>query len=128
MNTILLIEDNLEVRENICEILELEGYKVHVAQNGVEGIASALGNIPQLILCDIMMPGVSGYQVFAELKKNSQTAQIPFVFLSANVAKSEIEQGLNMGACAYISKPFKSQDLIDSVKSCLNEGISFNTL
>lgn len=116
MDAILLIEDNLEIRENICEMLELEGYKALVANDGPGGLIMATEHLPQLILCDIQMPVMNGYEVLIELKKAPLTSTIPFVFLTANAEKNEIHKGLEMGADGYISKPFSYDDFIASVK------------
>ena len=83
MKHILLIEDNKEVRENTAEILELTGYKVTTAQDGKKGIEEANKNKPDLIICDIMMPVLDGYGVLHMLGKNEETANIPFIFLTA---------------------------------------------
>lgn len=119
MKTVLLIEDNTDIRENSCELLELEGYKVVAADNGETGIDLAGEHKPDIIICDIMMSGINGYEVFAELKNDASTAAIPLIFLSASVEKKAIESGLAMGAKAYIQKPFDPQELFDAITHCL---------
>jgi CheY-like chemotaxis protein len=119
MGTILLIEDNLEIRENIAEMLELENHIVFTAINGLEGMDIAKNKLPELILCDIQMPGANGYEVLSTLKKEPETASIPFIFITANAEKSEIKTGMSLGAFAYISKPFESDPLIKLVNDCL---------
>jgi CheY-like chemotaxis protein len=119
MTTILLIEDNLHIRENTAELLELSGYKVIVAAGGTAGLRKAKELIPDIILCDIMMPELNGYEVIHELKKNSATAGIPFIFITASVEKSEMKKGLDMGASGYIPKPFDENELLTSIESCL---------
>jgi CheY-like chemotaxis protein len=120
MKTVLLIEDNNVIRENTCELLELEGYTVIVAENGKIGLALARKNDPDIILCDIEMPEVDGYEVFSELKSDSTISSIPFIFLTASAEKKEYEIGLSMGAKAYIRKPFDPQELFDAITLCLN--------
>jgi CheY-like chemotaxis protein len=117
---ILVIEDNTEIRENITELLELEGFKVTEAINGKEGLEMAIERSPHLILCDIMMPQLSGYEVLKELRERVAGFKIPFIFLSANVEKKDVRAGLDMGACAYIKKPFEPDDLISEVRRSLD--------
>ncbi len=119
MQTILLIEDNNEIRENTCELLELEGYKVLLAENGKEGLALAKQQKPNLIITDILMPEVNGYDVVRGLKADTETASIPFIFLTASAEKSEVEAGLGMGAMDYIQKPFDPEELFEAIKRCL---------
>jgi CheY-like chemotaxis protein len=119
MKIILLIEDNIDIRENTCELLELEGYEVIFAANGKKGIALAKEKKPDIILCDIMMPETDGYEVLNGLKENIETADIPFIFLTASVEKKEIAIGFAMGAVGYIKKPFESQKLFDTIANCL---------
>ena len=119
MKRILLIEDNLEIRENTAEILELEGYEVTTAVNGKIGFELARNNPPDLILCDILMPEMTGYEVFEHLKMNEDTSSIPFIFITASAEKSEVQIGLNMGAAGYVRKPFEEKELLDAVGECL---------
>jgi CheY-like chemotaxis protein len=119
MALILIIEDNLEIRENTSELLELEGHEVLVAENGRIGLEIALNNQPNIILCDVMMPEVNGYQVLTELKKNAATAQIPFIFLSAKAEKTDHKIGLDLGASEYIPKPFEVDHLIATIERYL---------
>jgi len=119
MHKILVIEDNREIRENISEILELEGYQVIEAENGQTGFQLVLETLPDLILCDIMMPVMNGHEVLQQLKKQSYTASIPFIFLTANVEKKEVAAGLEMGAKSYISKPFETEKLLAEIRRWL---------
>lgn len=119
MKTLLIIEDNLEIRENTAELLELGGFKVLCAINGKEGIAMAITTIPDVILCDIAMPEVDGYQVIRELKANPTTASIPFIYITAKGEKNEIKVAMDMGAQGYIRKPFDLKDLMQEVNRCL---------
>ncbi|MFN8397757.1 MAG: response regulator, partial [Bacteroidia bacterium] len=117
MKKILLIEDNLEMRENTAEILQFAGYNVVSATNGREGIQRAREETPDLILCDIMMPEMDGYGVLFLLNKDPKTAGIPFIFLTAKADKSEIRKGMNLGADDYLTKPYEEMELLDAIES-----------
>lgn len=121
MKKILVIEDNLEVRENICEILELSSYEPLEAENGLVGVEKALKNQPDLILCDIMMPELDGYGVLHILSKKPATADIPFIFLTAKSEKSDFRKGMQLGADDYITKPFTNLDLLNTVEMRLKK-------
>jgi CRP/FNR family cyclic AMP-dependent transcriptional regulator len=116
MKKILLIEDNDEVRENTAEILEISNYKVFTAANGKIGIELALKELPDLIICDIMMPVMDGYDVLKLLHKHKKTENIPFIFLTAKSEKADIREGMKMGAVDYLIKPFEGKELLNSVK------------
>lgn len=111
----LIIEDNLEIRENTAELLELGGFNVLNAENGREGIALAIRSVPDVVLCDIAMPEVDGYQVLSELKGNPVTANIPFIYITAKGEKNEIKMAMDMGAQGYIRKPFDLKDLMQEI-------------
>jgi CheY-like chemotaxis protein len=116
MKKIVLIEDNLEVRENTSEILSLAGYEVITAANGRLGIERINQEKPDLIICDIMMPELDGYGVLHILNKNTETASIPFIFLTAKVEKNDVRKGMNLGADDYLTKPFDDTDLLNAVE------------
>ncbi|WP_299107712.1 response regulator [uncultured Winogradskyella sp.] len=116
MKKILLIEDNNDVRENTSEILELENYEVTTAENGKIGVDKALNNIPDLIICDIMMPVLDGYGVFKSLSNNPKTASIPFIFLTAKSEKADMRKGMNLGADDYLTKPFEEDELLEAIE------------
>lgn len=117
MKTILIIEDNLDVRENTAEILELANYKVLQAENGKQGVELAQHVKPDLIICDIMMPVLDGYGVIHLLGKSPETASIPFIFLTAKSERMDFRKGMEMGADDYISKPFDDIELLRAVES-----------
>lgn len=121
MKKILLIEDNDEVRENTAEILELSGYKVFTAENGKTGIALALKELPDLVICDIMMPMLDGYGVLHALGKHSETSGIPFIFLTAKSEKTDFRKGMEMGADDYLTKPFDGSELLSAVETRLKK-------
>jgi len=118
---ILVIEDNTEMRENICEILGMSGYTVFDAENGKVGVELALSELPNLILCDIMMPQLDGYSVLNRLSKEESTAAIPFIFLTAKADRSDMRKAMDLGADDYITKPFDDLDLISAGKSRLDK-------
>jgi CRP/FNR family transcriptional regulator, cyclic AMP receptor protein len=117
MKHLLLIEDNIEIRENTAEILELAGYKVQTAENGKVGVEMALQEKPDLIICDIMMPVLDGYGVLHLLNKNQELTGIPFIFLTAKAERSDFRKGMEMGADDYITKPFSDIELLNAVES-----------
>ncbi len=121
MKTILLIEDNSDVRENTAEILELASYKVIQAENGKEGVEKAQKMMPDLIICDIMMPVLDGYGVIHLLNKSADTASIPFIFLTAKSERPDFRKGMELGADDYITKPFDDLELLKAVESRLKK-------
>lgn len=121
MKKVLVIEDNLEVRENLAEILELSGYEVYTAENGKVGVQQARSTRPDIILCDVMMPELDGFGVLRILDQNPQTADIPFVFLTAKAEKDDFRKGMNLGADDYITKPFDDVELLDAIEMRLKK-------
>lgn len=122
---IVVIEDNKDMRENLSEILELSGYDVKTAPNGKIGLELIHQITPDLIICDIMMPELDGYGVIHILQQNANTANIPFIFLTAKVEKSDFRKGMNLGADDYLTKPFEDIDLLNAVQLRLRK--SFTT-
>lgn len=112
---ILIIEDEPGVRENISVLLGFEGYETSTAKNGSEGIKKAVLEMPDLILCDIAMPAISGYDVLQFLKASKSTASIPLVFITAKADLKDIRLGMELGADDYLTKPFTRDELIRSV-------------
>ena len=121
MKKILVIEDNLEVRENLCEILELDSYDVISAENGKLGLEKAIKEIPDLILCDVMMPELDGFGVLKILNKNPKINHIPFIFLTAKTEKEDIRKGMGLGAEDYITKPFDDVELLEAIEMRLKK-------
>ncbi len=118
---ILIIEDQEDVRENISELLELSNYETLEAENGKKGVKIALDHKPDLILCDVMMPEMDGYEVLYLLGKNPDTASIPFIFLTAKAEKSDFRKGMNLGADDYITKPYKEMELLGAIERRLDK-------
>jgi DNA-binding response OmpR family regulator len=121
MRRILIIEDNLPILENIVEFLELSGYEVSTAIDGRAGLDIANSKYPDLIICDIMMPELDGYEVLSAIRKNADLVNVPFIFLTALSEKSEVITGMALGAVDYITKPFEITHLLDSIENCLNK-------
>ncbi|PKA84494.1 CRP-like cAMP-binding protein [Ulvibacter sp. MAR_2010_11] len=119
MKTILLIEDDTALRENTAELLELENYTVFTAPNGRVGIEIAKKQLPDIIVCDIMMPEVDGYGVLEAVSLEPSTTQIPFIFLSAKTEHKEIRKGMDLGADDYLTKPFEEFELLSAIESRL---------
>ncbi len=119
MTKILVIEDEESVRENIIELLDAEGFDAIAAKNGRIGLRVALSELPDLILCDVRMPELDGYGVLTGLRSEPTTAGIPFVFLTAKAAKTDLSLGLELGANAYITKPFTLVELLDTIEQSL---------
>jgi CheY-like chemotaxis protein len=105
MTTILLIEDNAPLRKNLREMLSLEGYEVFAAGDGREGLRLAREQKPSLILCDIMLPSMDGWEILASLRSDPGTAALPFIFLTAKGELPDIRSGMNLGADDYLTKP-----------------------
>jgi two-component system, OmpR family, alkaline phosphatase synthesis response regulator PhoP len=113
---ILVIDDDHNLLDNVSTILELAGYEVLRADNGVDGLRLIRDYHPALIICDIMMPEVSGYDVLEELQANSSTITIPLIFLTAKSDIYDVRHGMQAGADDYLTKPFTEQDLLNAVQ------------
>jgi DNA-binding response OmpR family regulator len=116
MEKILVIENEKPALENICEILSRKGFKAIDASSGDQGIKRLSEEKPDLILCDLLMPGINGYEVLDTIKKNPDLCGIPFIFLTAWANKENVIKGLELGAQDYITKPFDSKELLIRVK------------
>ena len=121
MRSILVIDDNKDIRENTAEILELAGYKAFTAENGKKGVEAALREKPDVIVCDIMMPELDGYGVLHLLRKNPDAQNIPFIFLTAKTERSDFRKGMEMGADDYVTKPFDGIELLNAIEMRLKK-------
>jgi CRP-like cAMP-binding protein/CheY-like chemotaxis protein len=119
MTQILLIEDDTVLREVTAELLVLSKYQVIKASNGRGGIEKAKKNIPDIIVCDIMMPDIDGYTVLETLSKDTRTKYIPFIFISAKTDRKDVRKGMELGADDYLTKPFSEDELISAIESRL---------
>ncbi|MCC8425504.1 response regulator [Mucilaginibacter sp. UR6-11] len=118
---ILIVEDTADIREGVVEILELAGHTVYAASNGKEGIEMARVHLPDIILCDIMMPELDGYGVLHLLGKTPETANIPFIFLTAKTDRVDLRKAMEMGADDYLTKPFDDVELLNAIESRLKK-------
>jgi DNA-binding NarL/FixJ family response regulator len=119
MKRILVIEDEPDLRRNLTTILRLEKYQPLAAANGVSGLALAKAELPDLILCDVMMPELDGYGVLQGLREDTATESIPFIFLTAKGDKIDQRAGMNMGADDYLTKPVAKADLLSAITARL---------
>jgi EAL domain-containing protein (putative c-di-GMP-specific phosphodiesterase class I)/AmiR/NasT family two-component response regulator len=121
MKKILVIEDEQIIRENILKLLKAEGFDVTGAENGAQGLNAAVSNLPDVIICDVMMPELDGYGVLMALRSNPVTATLPFVFLTGKAERSEMRQGMELGADDYLTKPFTKAELVGAISSRLKK-------
>jgi DNA-binding NarL/FixJ family response regulator len=123
MKKILVIEDEPEMRRNLTTILRLERFNPLAAPNGRAGVQLAKREMPDLILCDVMMPELDGYGVIAALRADPETVAIPFIFLTAKGEKPDIRAGMNLGADDYLTKPVAKPDLLAAIRSRLARAV-----
>jgi two-component system, sensor histidine kinase and response regulator len=123
MKKILVIEDDPQVRDNILDILSLEDFYTISASDGLEGLALAQEERPDVIICDIMLPKLSGYDVLAALRENLETKTIPFIFLTAKADRTDLRQGMDLGADDYLTKPFTPAELCQAIATRLEKHI-----
>ncbi|MDF0554836.1 EAL domain-containing response regulator [Kamptonema sp. UHCC 0994] len=121
MTKILVIEDEQLIRETLVELLEAHDFRVSAVENGRIGVKVALSELPDLILCDVQMPDLDGYEVLQSLRQNVITSAIPFIFLTAQSAKAEFRRGMELGADDYLTKPFTKQELLGAIASILSK-------
>ncbi len=121
MTKILVIEDEVFIRENLIELLEIEGFQAIGAENGHQGVQLAKEHQPDLILCDVMMPELDGYGALAALREDPASATIPFMFLTASADRSNLQKIREMGMNDYILKPFNVDKFLAAIAVRLNE-------
>ena len=121
MKKILIVEDDPVLKSNISELLQAEGYNTNSASNGLEALNYIRKEVPDLIISDIMMPMMDGMELIKQVQSNAETATIPFVFLTAKVDAQNIRLGMNSGADDYLTKPFKTLELLDTVSARLKK-------
>lgn len=113
---ILIIDDEVDLREGVKSALEMNNYKVFSAESGVEGVQLAKEVLPDLILCDIMMPDKDGYWVLDMVRRQKELSTVPFIFVTAKVERGDLRKGMDLGADDYLTKPFKIYELLKSVE------------
>jgi len=116
MKTVLLIEDNDDMRRNIATILEMENYRVVACADGRAGLARAREAAPDIILCDVMMPELDGFDVIREIRADARLGNTPFIFLTARGEKRDIREGMSLGADDYLTKPATVTDLLSAIE------------
>ncbi|MFN8447427.1 MAG: response regulator [Anaerolineae bacterium] len=121
MKKILVVEDAHSLRKDILEMLGFEGFEAFGAENGLIGVERAREHLPDLIICDIMMPEMDGYGVLEELRKDPTTATIPFIFLTARTDRTDMRQGMELGADDFLTKPFHAAELLATVRTRLRK-------
>ena len=119
MSKILIVEDESGIRSNIREILELAEFETVLAEDGFAGLKLAEEHRPDLIVCDLMLPEQSGYEVLARLRQHPSLANTPFIFLTARAGRSDMREGMKLGADDYMTKPFEAQELLEAVNARL---------
>ncbi|RMH72745.1 MAG: hybrid sensor histidine kinase/response regulator, partial [Gemmatimonadetes bacterium] len=119
MTQILIVEDEQSLREGVAEVLELEGYTVLSAENGQMALDLLNQHQPDLIVCDIMMPELDGYEFLTRVRQNPRLNTVPFIFLTAKVSHDDQRHGMNLGADDYLTKPFDPDELISAVEARL---------
>ena len=118
---ILCIDDDTDMRNVVRLMLETSGYELEEASDGQEGVDLALKILPDLILCDIQMPGMDGFQTLEKLHKDESTAHIPFIFMTGQDPRTHLRKGMNLGANDFILKPFDTDDFIKAIQLRLEE-------
>ena len=121
MQRILIIEDEPAIRKQLAQILRFEGFEPLEAANGKLGVAAALSSVPDLVVCDIMMPELDGFGVLLALRDNPRTALTPFIFVTAKVASYDRRHGMEEGADDYITKPYNPDSLVGSIRRRLEK-------
>jgi CheY-like chemotaxis protein len=119
MRRILVIEDEPEMRRNIVTLLRFHEYEPIEAEDGRKGVELARREKPDLILCDVQMPGMDGYRTLSAIRKFRSTAAIPFILMTGSTARSEFRRAMACGADDYLMKPFSAKELISAVESRL---------
>ncbi len=113
--SILVVEDDETIRTNLIQLLSFEGYKAEGAADGDEGLQIAVKNRPDLIICDVAMPKMDGFQVLESLRQEPDISEVPFLFLTARSSRQDIRHGMTLGADDYITKPFSDSEILDAV-------------
>jgi DNA-binding response OmpR family regulator len=118
-STVLVADDDPDIRELVTFKLEQAGYRVHAVGDGVAALAAAKALSPSLLLLDVMMPGLNGYEVCRRLRAAGETATTPVIMLTAKAQEGDVETGFAMGVDDYIVKPFSPRELLTRVNNVL---------
>lgn len=128
MSKILIIEDDHALCETTADYLQQSGYEAYTAFSGADGIQKAFTELPDLILCDISMPDIDGYDVYKTLQESKNTSTIPFIFSTAKASKQEIRLGMLLGADDYLTKPYNFDDLLITIKTRLQKQAKYQNI
>lgn len=126
MKRIMVVEDTKSVREEIVTILEFENFDVVEAENGMVGFEYATKYLPDLIVCDVLMPELDGFGLLRLLREEPSTSTIPFIFLTAKAAKEDWRGGMELGADDYLTKPFTPEELINAIRTRIDKHDNIN--
>lgn len=121
MKKLLIVEDEAAIRANILDLLKAQNFHLIAAENGSIGVEMALSHLPDLIICDVMMPELDGYEVLKTLRQHPLTATIPFIFLTAKADIVDLRAGMSLGADDYLTKPFRSKELLQAIATRLEK-------
>lgn len=121
MADVLIVEDDFSTRTNLMQLLEKSGYSVSSAETGEQALELFQNDTPDLILSDITMPGIDGYELFRRVNADDNDDHIPFIFLTGRTETSDFREGMQTGADDYITKPFKAKDLLKSIETRLKK-------
>jgi CheY-like chemotaxis protein len=122
MQTILIVDDENVLRTNLREMLSFEGFDVLEADNGITALKMAQAHLPDVIICDVAMPEMDGFEVLLQLRDDPATAAIPVLLLTAQAEKAAMQRGFALGATDYIFKPFSFSDVLTKVRACVGQG------
>ena len=117
----MVIEDEAPILDNISDTLQAEKYDVYTAENGEIGLNLAKKHVPDLIICDVMMPVMDGHEVLRQLRCDPKTSTIPFIFLTAKAERNDVRKGMDLGADDYVSKPFTQRELLSRLAPVSND-------
>lgn len=117
MTRILVIEDETQILNDMVYLLQEENYEVEGVVNGADGLQLAKKYVPDLIICDIMLPDMNGYKILEELRQHPETASIPLLFVTALGSREDVRRGMNLGADDYLVKPFQPAELLNAIRS-----------
>ena len=119
-NRVLLVDDDKQILNSLRVYLELENYEVFTASNGQEALEKVTGNKPEILVLDIMMPEMDGFEVLETIKKNEELSSIPVIMLTAKGQPVDVLKGYKMGASSYMTKPFNLNELVENIELILN--------
>ena len=124
MKKILIVDDEPNIVMSLDYLLRRKGFDVFIARNGTEALESLANSLPDLVLLDIMMPDVDGYDICDYIKTTPHLKHIKVIFLSAKSKKSDIEKGLELGADRYMIKPFSNKELVQNINELIDSPTS----